>query len=110
MENNTNKTNNNKNTEKMSKEERMQKAAQFQAERLEKAVNRFEAAKVYTEKKTGAVSELLRQAKSVRISTMNVEELAGACVTRAKELSKIAGVNKDLLRYLKASLDRKSVV
>ena len=98
MENNTNKnTNTNKN-------EKNEKTARFQAERLEKAVNRFEAAKIYEAKKTGAVSELLRQAKSARISAMNVDELAGACVTRAKELSKIAGVNKDLLRYLKAEI------
>lgn len=85
----------------MSKEERMQKAAQFQAERLEKANTRFEAAKIYQPKATGAVSEILRQAKSIRISTMNVEELASTCVKRTKELSSIAGVNKDLLRYLK---------
>jgi hypothetical protein len=98
MENNTNKNTN------TNKDEKNEKAARFQAERLEKAVIRFEAAKVYTEKKTGAVSELLRQAKSIRISAMNVEELAGACVNRAKELSKIAGVNKDLLRYLKAEI------
>lgn len=88
----------------MNKEQRIEKAARLQAERLEKANNRFEAAKVYTEKKTGAVSELLRQAKNARISAMNIESLAGACVTRAKELSKIAGVNKDLLRYLKAEI------
>lgn len=92
---------NNTNTNTMSKEQKMQKSAQLQAERIEKANTRFEAAKVYTEKKTGAVSELLRQAKSARISTMNVEELASACVKRTKELSSIAGVNKDLLRYLK---------
>lgn len=95
---------NNTNTNKMSKEERMQKAAQFQAERLEKANTRFEAAKVYTEKKTGAVPELLRQAKSARISSMNIEELATACVARTKELSKLANVNKDLLRYLKKEI------
>lgn len=95
MANNTNKnTNTNKN-------EKNEKAAKFQAERLQKANNRFEAAKIYEAKKTGAVSELLRQAKSARISTMNVEGLASACVKRTKELSSFAGVNKDLLKYLK---------
>ena len=32
---------------------------------------------------------------------MNVDGLADECVKRTKELSSIAGVNKDLLRYLK---------
>lgn len=85
----------------MSKEEKMQKSAQFQAERLQKAVTRFEAAKNYEAKATDAISEIIRRKNAETIEGMNYDGLITACVARAKELAKLTGINKDLVRYLK---------
>lgn len=91
------------NTNKMSKEQRIEKSAQFQAARLQKATEKFEAAKNYEQKATGAISESLREAKSLRIVAMSVEGLATACVNRVKELSKTS-IEKYLLRYVKKAI------
>lgn len=95
MENN-NKMNNNK---EMMNAERAAKAAA----RLAKATEKFEAAKVYTEKKTGYIGEGLRQAKAIRIAAMTVNDLATECVKRVKELVK-TDMPKDLLKYVKAEV------
>ena len=91
--NTTNKNNNNKNEEKAIKA----------AERLAKAVEKFESAKVYEAKKTGYISEGLREARAMRIAAFTVNDLATACVARVKELAK-THLEKDLLRYLKAEV------
>lgn len=95
MENN-NKMNNNK---EMMNAEKAAKAAA----RLAKAAEKFEAAKVYEEKKTGYIGEGLREARAIRIAAMTVNDLATACVARVKELAK-THLEKDLLRYLKAEV------
>ena len=96
MENTNNKNNNNKG---MMNAERTAKAA----ERLAKANAKLEAAKVYEAKKTGYISEGLREARALRIASLTVNDLATACVARVKELTK-THLEKDLLRYLKAEV------
>lgn len=87
----------------MKKEEKMKKSAEFQAARLERAAGKLEAAKLYEAKKTGVISESLRELKAERLAGMNIEALATACVQRVKELSGTS-CPKNLLRYLKAEV------
>lgn len=103
MKNTNNNSKNMNNNNEIGKAMKAKKSAEFQAARLEKAQSRFEAAKVYTEKKTGIISESLRQLKASRIAAMDIESLATACVARSKDLSKTS-CPKDLLRYLKAEV------
>lgn len=92
-------TNTNTNTKEMKNAERAAKAA----ERLAKAQAKFEAAKNYDPKKTGLISEGLREARASRIAAFTLDDLASACVKRTKELMNTQ-LPKTLMRYLKAEV------
>lgn len=98
--NKMNTVNNETNNEKAIKAaERAAKAA----ERLAKANERVNAAKIYTESKTGYLSESLRESKAARIAAFTIDDLASACVKRAKELM-TTRIPKDFMRWLKAEV------